>query len=177
VRGLHQLAGLAFGSLVFSNVLYYGAAIKALNRDWRRRLWQLPRLLLMGSSLVASSAVAVMRGLLGGPIEWTRTNKYGGAGVCPYGLPPVPPSVRLLEFAVLLAALLGIAGAVRTGIYGAIPYFAWTAAAMMYAVASRWIEFRRERRRWKRAAPERRADDSAAPELAEPARAFARRIA
>lgn len=177
VRGLHQLAGVAFGSLAVSNALYYGAAIKALNRDWRRRLLQLPRLFLMGSALAASSAIAVVRGLLGGPVEWNRTNKYGGAGVCPYGLPPAAPSVRMLEFGVLAVALLGLVAAARTGVYGATPYFAWTAAAMIYAIASRGIELRRERRRAERGVSDRSDRLEAALELAEPARELTRRIA
>lgn len=177
VRGLHQLAGVAFGSLVVANALYYGAAIKALNRDWRRRLLQLPRLFLMGSALLASSAIAVVRGLLGGPVEFNRTNKYGGAGVCPYGLPPAARSVRALEIGVFLVAVFGILAAVWTGIYGATPYFAWTAAAMVYASGSRWIERNRERRRAGRLVPDRSERRDPAQELAEPARELARRIA
>ncbi len=178
VRSLHQLAGLAFGSLLISNAAYYGMAIKALNRDWRRRLLQLPRLFLMGSALAASSTIAIVRGLRGGPVEFNRTNKYGGAGVCPYVLPQAAWSVRVLEIGLLFIAGLGLGAAFQTGVYGATPYFAWTGAAMIYAMASRFTEQRRERRREILSAPGRRTEPpESAPDLAEPAASLARRIA
>jgi cellulose synthase/poly-beta-1,6-N-acetylglucosamine synthase-like glycosyltransferase len=117
-------------SLIAPNALYL-VSQQAAYRDWKRRIWGIPALAVIGVGIAVSNTRAVSEALLGVESDFIRTPKRGERSLKAYGKRNFP-WIALVEMVLGCYCLVSFSVYLSAGKYLVGPFLAVYAAGFLY---------------------------------------------